>query len=253
MKSSGVGHVVLVSGGADSATVLAMANELYQEELKSGIDSHLVTFHCNYGQRTELRELTSYNRICDHYSIKAEDRYIIDIGYLTRIGGSCLTDKKISVPKDAEALKKKIVPVSYVPCRNLNLLAIASSIAAVKGSSNIWIGVVEQDSSGYPDCRGEFIDNANHAINCGLPDGHDVVIDAPLLTMKKSDIIAAGIKLQVPYHMTWSCYEDNFTACGECDSCRLRILSFEKNGICDPINYNRPWNEIVDFVKGFKE
>ena len=242
-------HVVLLSGGADSATVLGFAHQQFLAEIADGDNSKIYAFHCNYGQRTQQKELKCFNDLCKHYGIVEEDRFVIDIGYLKQIGASSLTDENIDVEKDGEALKKRYVPTSYVPFRNGNLLSIASSIASVKQAGSIWIGVVEQDSSGYPDCRVEFISFMNDAINAGLQDGHDLIIRAPIISMKKSQIIKHGIDLNVPYALTWSCYKNNDFACATCDSCRLRIKSFAELGLVDPIPYDRTWDECLDLVE----
>lgn len=232
------GHLVLLSGGADSATVLAIAHKDMENDIKEGFDSQLFTFHCNYGQKTEGKELQCYHLLCDHYKIPASNRFVIDISYLKAIGSSCLTDPTVKMDLTGDAIKKRYVPTSYVPFRNGNFLAIAGAIAASKKIGNIWLGVVEEDSSGYPDCRIEFISNFNHALNSGLPDGHDVVIQTPVISLEKVDIIKHGLSLGVPYEKTWSCYKSQKdVACGECDSCRLRLKSFFKAGVKDPIQY----------------
>lgn len=240
-----VGHVVLVSGGADSATVLGLAHRQYRKEFADGYQTHLYAFHCNYGQRTEQRELKAFRDLCAHYGITEDFQYIIDINYLKQIGKSALTDSSIEVPIDGHAVVNRYVPVSYVPFRNGNLLSIASSIASANRLSDIWIGVVQEDSSGYPDCRTEFISFMNDAINAGLPDGQDVIIRAPIIGMLKRDIIKHGREINVPYELTWSCYQSEDKACGKCDSCRLRVRSFNELGLVDSIPYAIPWKEAV--------
>lgn len=246
-----MGHIVSLSGGADSATVAGIAKDRHSREIAEGRESSFKVFHCNYGQRTQERELKSFNDICDFYGIPESDRIIIDISYLKQIGGSSLTDNSIDVDKTGIGIHSNKIPTSYVPGRNINLLAICSSIAAVHYSSDIWIGVVEQDSSGYPDCRASFIECMQSAINLGLPDGLDVVINTPLISLPKSEIIRIGMKIGVPYSLTWSCYESNDLACGECDSCKLRIKSFIENEVEDPITYKYDWATIKKMYRSW--
>jgi len=246
---SDVGHVVSVSGGADSATVLAMAKNRYDREVKDGIKSHLKAFHCNYGQRTEARELKAFHDLCDFYGIVDSDRIVVDMSFLKQLGGSSLTDNSIEVDVSADSLKSKKIPKSFVPGRNIIFLSMCSSVAAINNSSDIWIGVVEEDSSGYPDCRGSFIEAMQTAINEGMPSGTDFMINSPLIYAKKNEIIKLGTELCVPYELTWSCYKSSEKACGQCDSCKLRVKSFIKNGLIDPIEYEGGWDKIVEDYK----
>lgn len=239
-------HVVLVSGGADSATVLAMAHGVMRREKQEGFESKVVCFHCNYGQKTEERELASFKKLCEHFGIEESDQFVIDIGFLKQIGKSSLTDESVDIAQDGHAIENKYVPTSYVPFRNGNLLSIAGSIAAAYEATDIWCGVVQEDSSGYPDCRVEFIANFEVALNCGLPDGVDVVLHAPLVGMRKEQIINAGTELGVPYEHTWSCYKNNDKACGLCDSCRLRVASFARLESVDPIEYQDGWDKALE-------
>jgi 7-cyano-7-deazaguanine synthase len=230
-------HVVLLSGGADSATVLGIAAAKVAAEREAGRTSKLIAFHCNYGQITEMRELSCFRSLCEHYMIPNEHRYVVDIGFLKQIGGSSLTDASVAVESDGDAIVNARVPTSYVPFRNGNLLSIAAAVAAKHDATDIWCGVVDEDASGYPDCRPAFIEFMEAAINAGLPDGHDIVINAPLINAKKDQIIQAGNEMSVPYELTWSCYQGDQEACGVCDSCRLRVASFLKLGLDDPIKY----------------
>jgi len=218
--------IVLVSGGMDSCVTVAIANEKYE----------LALLHVSYGQRTEERELKSFYAIADHYGVKR--RLTASIEYLKKIGGSSLTDDNISV---SEAnLESKEIPTSYVPFRNTHLLAIAVSWAEVMGADKIFIGAVEEDSSGYPDCRKEYYQALNNLIKVGTkPDTHIEVI-TPLIDMKKNEIVSKGVELSAPLHLTWSCYKNTDKACGVCDSCALRIKGFKKAGIKDPIEYAIP-------------
>ena len=215
--------IVLVSGGLDSCVTAAIA---YQEHEMS-------LLHVNYGQRTEERELKAFNDIADHYSVKR--RLVTDIGYLKEIGGSSLTDKKIKI--EESQLNSKKTPSTYVPFRNTHLLSIATSWAEVIGVNQIFIGAVEQDSSGYPDCRLVYFKAFNQLIENGTkPDTH-ITIKTPVINLRKKDIIIKAIELKAPFHLTWSCYKNNTRACGVCDSCVLRLRGFEEAEVEDPIDY----------------
>jgi 7-cyano-7-deazaguanine synthase len=186
----------------------------------------LALLHISYGQRTEAREQKAFNDIADFYGVK--DRLDVSIAYLAKIGGSSLTDKKIAV---AEAdLDSKEIPTSYVPFRNANMLAIATSWAEVIGASSIYIGAVAEDSSGYPDCRPEFYAAFQQTINTGTKPDTDI-------HLTKAEIVKKGVELKAPLHVTWSCYRSEDLACGSCDSCALRLRGFEQAGLRDPIPY----------------
>ena len=187
--------------------------------------------HINYGQRTESRELKAFNEIADHYHV--DKKLVVDITHLSEIGGSCLTDQNIEVP-DAD-LENEDIPISYVPFRNANILAIATSWAEVLGATAIYVGAVEEDSSGYPDCRRSFFDAFENTIDTGTkPDTHIKII-TPLIALSKKDIVEKGIVLEAPLHLTWSCYQNEDIPCGECDSCALRARGFDEAGVRDPI------------------
>ena len=215
--------VVILSGGMDSTTAAFIAkNEGYE----------IIPLHFNYGQRTEKKELESFNKICDYLGIK--NRYIIDIPFFKQIGASALVDENIEVPTDGI---KPGIPVTYVPFRNGIFLSIAAAVAEKEGASAIYIGVVEEDSSGYPDCREEFINYMQKAINAGTKPETNIEIKTPLIHLKKEDIVKKAIEVGVPLELTWSCYKEEDEACGVCDSCRLRLKGFEKAGVKDPIKY----------------
>lgn len=215
--------IVLVSGGMDSCVAAAIAAQ-------KGEPAFL---HVNYGQRTEGRELKAFNDIADFYGVK--ERLSVDISHLRAIGGSALTDTKIDVPKGD--LGKSEIPVTYVPFRNAHLLAIAISWAEVLGATEVYIGAVQEDGSGYPDCRREFFDAFEKAAHLGTKPGSGISIITPLISMRKSDIVKKGLALGAPLPLTWSCYRDSRLACGECDSCLLRLRGFAEAGVQDPITY----------------
>ena len=187
--------------------------------------------HVNYGQLTEKRELTAFNEISDHY--KVNQRLVVDIPHLSEIGGSCLTDQNIPVPE--ADLSNPDIPVSYVPFRNANILSAAVSWAEVLNTIAIYIGAVEEDSSGYPDCRRVFYDAFEKTIEAGTkPDTH-IKILTPLIELSKQDIILKGNELKAPLNLTWSCYKKEDIPCGQCDSCTLRSRGFKQAGVRDPI------------------
>ena len=187
--------------------------------------------HINYGQRTESRELKAFNEIADHYHV--DKKLVVDITHLSEIGGSCLTDQNIEVP--GADLENEDIPISYVPFRNANILAIATSWAEVLRATAIYMGAVEEDSSGYPDCRRSFFDAFENTIDTGTkPDTHIKII-TPLIALSKKDIVEKGIVLEAPLHLTWSCYKNEDIPCGECNSCSLRASGFDEAGVRDPI------------------
>jgi 7-cyano-7-deazaguanine synthase len=222
--------VVLVSGGMDSCVTAAVANKEYR----------LAFLHVNYGQRTEARELRAFNEIADHY--KAEKRLTISIEHLKVIGGSALTDENIPVPEvdpsqPAIQNPQSAIPATYVPFRNAHLLSIAVSWAEVIGATKIFIGAVEEDSSGYPDCREVFYQAFNKVIEMGTKPETRIEIITPLIHLKKSAIVKEGMRHRAPLHLTWSCYQNNDRACGRCESCMLRLKGFKGAGVNDPISY----------------
>ena len=215
--------IVLLSGGMDSCVTAAIA----AQKGKAGF------LHVNYGQRTEGRELRSFIEIADFYGVK--ERLSVDISHLKAIGGSALTDRAIEVPKGG--LGSTEIPITYVPFRNAHLLAIAISWAEVLGATEVYIGAVEEDGSGYPDCTREFFDAFENAARLGTRPGSGIRIITPLIKMRKSDIVKKGLELGAPLQLTWSCYRDEDEACAECDSCLLRLRGFREAGVEDPIIY----------------
>jgi len=216
--------VVLLSGGMDSCVCAAIAVR----------ESRPAFLHVSYGQRTETRELDAFRAIADFYGVT--DRLEVRADYLKRIGGSSLTDTDQEV-EPAEGLGPG-VPATYVPFRNANLLAIATSWAEVLGADRVYIGAVEQDSSGYPDCRRVFFDAFSRAVDLGTRPETRIEVSTPLIGMSKPEIVRTGARLDAPFHLTWSCYVNSDTACGRCDSCTLRLRAFAAAGINDPIAYS---------------
>ena len=216
--------IILVSGGMDSCVTAAIA----QRE-----NSELAFLHISYGQRTEARERKAFNDLADHYGVKR--RLDISIEHLAKMGGSSLTDKNIAVTE--ADLTSTEIPTSYVPFRNANMLAIATSWAEVLGAEAIYIGAVAEDSSGYPDCRPEFYAAFQQTIDAGTKPDTQIQIRTPIIDLSKAEIVKKGIELDAPLHLTWSCYRSEDLACGTCDSCALRLRGFKIAGIKDPINY----------------
>ncbi|HRI03907.1 MAG TPA: 7-cyano-7-deazaguanine synthase QueC [Pyrinomonadaceae bacterium] len=222
--------ICLVSGGMDSCVTAAIARVECDD---------LAFLHISYGQRTEGRERRAFNDVADHYGV--EKRLDISIEHLAKIGGSSLTDENIAVT-EADLVSTEI-PTSYVPFRNANMLAIATSWAEVIGANAIYIGAVAEDSSGYPDCRPEFYAAFQQTINTGTkPDTH-IEIRTPIIQLSKADIVKKGVELDAPLHLTWSCYRSETLACGTCDSCALRLRGFEQAGVRDPIKYKEIGHE----------
>ncbi|MEQ8191748.1 MAG: 7-cyano-7-deazaguanine synthase QueC [Candidatus Eremiobacterota bacterium] len=214
--------IALVSGGMDSSVTAAIAGEDYE----------LALLHVNYGQKTELRELKAFHDIADFYDV--EKRLIVNIDYLKHIGGSSLTDDTMEI--STSGLSDEI-PSSYVPFRNTHIIAMAVSWAEVIGAEKIFIGAVEEDSSGYPDCTKSYYEAYNKLIEVGTKPSTHIEIITPVIDMKKSEIVKKGMALGAPLHLTWSCYGNSELACGECDSCLLRLRGFREAGVEDPIGY----------------
>jgi 7-cyano-7-deazaguanine synthase len=199
-------------------------------------DYEVFAVHFSYGQRTEARELQSAQSVAE--IIGARELLHLKIDLFRRIGGSALTDHSIAVP-DAPANESAIgneVPVTYVPFRNAHFLSAAVSWAEVLDAKTVFIGAVEQDSSGYPDCRPAYYDAFNRLIRMGTKDG-DIRIETPLIQMRKSEIVRLGVELGAPFHVSWSCYSGETEACGVCESCVLRLRAFRDAGAVDPIPY----------------
>jgi 7-cyano-7-deazaguanine synthase len=218
--------VCLVSGGMDSCVTAAVA---LRDEFEPAF------LHVSYGQRTEARERRAFAEVADFYGVGK--RLEVSIEHLARIGGSSLTDAKI--PVAAADIESKEIPASYVPFRNAHLLAIAASWAEVISAERIYIGAVAEDSSGYPDCRPEFFAAFNRAIETGTRPETKLEIKTPVIGLRKSEIVSLGIMLGAPLHLTWSCYRDGDEACGNCDSCALRLRGFREAGLGDPIPYQK--------------
>ncbi len=216
--------VCLVSGGMDSCVSAAIARS-------EGLETALL--HVRYGQRTQEREFRAFSEIADHWGVS--ERLVIELPHFKTIGGSALTDSRIVVPEDS--VDRPGIPVSYVPFRNANLLAAATSWAEVLSASRVYIGAVEEDSSGYPDCREVFFQAFNHVIRQGTRPETAIEIVTPLIHMSKAEIVRQGIELGAPLHLTWSCYQNEDLGCGRCDSCRLRLRGFAAAGARDPIPY----------------
>lgn len=218
--------VVAMSGGMDSCVTAALA-------LAEGYDVHAL--HISYGQRTEQRELQAFHAVCDALGIGS--RQVVSISHLRAFGGSALTDPGIAVP-EGEDPDRSGIPVSYVPQRNGNILFIAAAWAEVLGADSLWTGMVEDDSSGYPDCRRRFCDALERAIAEGNhDDSPDPTIVTPLIHLSKTEIVRRGVEVDAPLHLTWSCYQSEDEACGVCDSCQLRLRGFREAGVVDPIAY----------------
>lgn len=216
--------VVLLSGGMDSAVCAAIA---------AGRGYEISALHLDYGQRTREKELDCFHKIADYFG--AKEKLVVSVEHFSKIGASSLTDESIEVSK--AKLDSEEIPTSYVPFRNANLLAIAVSRAEVVGAEAIFIGAIEQDSSGYPDCRRSFFDAFEEAANLGTRPETGIKIITPLIDMCKKEIVLEGSRLGVPFEHTWSCYKSIGPACGECDSCALRLRGFARAGIDDPLLY----------------
>ena len=214
----------LVSGGMDSCVTAAIAKtENYR----------LAFLHVSYGQRTEARERRAFEELADHFDVPF--RLAVSIDYLTRIGGSSLTDPNMPVsPGNTQSAG---IPTSYVPFRNAHLLSIATSWAEVIAASRIYIGAVAEDSSGYPDCRPEFYESFQSAIETGTKPETHIEIRTPVISLRKAAIIKTGLELGAPLQLTWSCYRESERACGACDSCALRLRAFREAGVADPLPY----------------
>lgn len=195
-------------------------------------DYEVAAVHVSYGQRTEERERQSFLAICRRLNI--QDRLMVRNDALRQIGGSALTDASIDVPESEQVGQS--IPVTYVPFRNAHFLAVAVSWAEVLGAEKVYIGAVEPDSSGYPDCRPAYYEAFNDVVKSGTKDGR-IEILTPLIAMKKADIVRLGLELGAPFDLTWSCYGREDQACGVCDSCVLRLRAFHSAGSQDPIPY----------------
>ena len=216
--------ICLVSGGMDSCVTAAIAREENDE---------LAFLHVSYGQRTEQRERESFEALADHYDVKL--RLVVSLEQLARIGGSSLTDQ--SMPVTTANISAPGIPTSYVPFRNAHLMAAAVSWGEVIGARAIYIGAVAEDSSGYPDCRPEFYEAFQQVIDVGTRPETRIEVRTPVIHLRKSEIVRKGQELSAPLHLTWSCYQASERACGNCDSCALRLRAFREAGAVDPIPY----------------
>jgi 7-cyano-7-deazaguanine synthase len=215
--------VCIISGGMDSALAATIAK-------KEGYE--IIALHFNYAQKTEQKELECFNLIAK--DIDATKSYIIDLDFFKQIGATALIDDNLEIPTTGI---KPGVPITYVPYRNGIFLSIAAAVAQKHEASAIYIGVVEEDSSGYPDCRESFISSIQNSINLGLRDDSNLTIKTPLIHLSKAQIVKKSIEFGIKLEHTWSCYKNSDTACGLCDSCRLRLKGFKEAGLKDPIEY----------------
>ncbi len=223
--------VVCLSGGMDSTVCAALAAR----------DFDAYGLHVRYGQRTEARELQAAGEVAE--AVGLADLLVLETDLFRRIGGSALTDASIPVPEASPAGTEGLsqrhgpeIPVTYVPFRNAHFLAAAVSWAEVLGAQTVLIGAVEQDSSGYPDCRPAYYDAFNALVAQGTRDG-TIRVQTPLINLRKPEIVRLGVELGAPLHVSWSCYAGDRAACGVCESCALRLRAFAEAGVTDPIPY----------------
>ena len=226
MSESKSRAVISLSGGMDSCVCAAIAAETYET----------YALHFSYGQRTEARELESARAVAAALGIEHFLHLRLDL--FRKIGGSALTDVSIAVPDAPEVVGSEI-PVTYVPFRNAHFVSAAVSWAETIGAQAIYIGAVEPDSSGYPDCRPAYYEAFQQVIRMGTREGN-IRIETPLIHMRKREIVDLGVELGAPLHVTWSCYQGDAAACGVCDSCVLRLRAFAEAGVHDRIPYASP-------------
>ncbi|WP_297193302.1 7-cyano-7-deazaguanine synthase QueC [uncultured Campylobacter sp.] len=214
----------IMSGGMDSTLCAYLAK-------KEGYK--IIALHFDYSQRTEKKEKECFDKICELLAV--EKSYSLNTKFIEQIGANSLTDKSLNIPKNE--LNKNETPNTYVPFRNGIFLSIAAALAEVEKCEAIFIGVLEEDNSGYADCSKLFIEKAQNFINEGRASSIKTVIKTPLINLKKEDVVALAYKENVPLKYTYSCYEREDMACGECDSCLLRLKGFKKAGLKDEIRY----------------
>jgi len=214
--------IILVSGGLDSLVTASIAHDENDE---------VYFLHLNYGQKTEARELKSFQAICDYYH--PTDQRVIHLSYIKEFGGSSLVDENLLIPEERVTNE---LPSTYVPFRNGNFICVAVHYAETIKANRIYIGAVEVDGTAYPDCRQNFFLYLQTAINAGLKN-YSLEICTPLIKLSKSEIVRLGVERQVPFHLSWSCYSNNELACGKCESCYYRLKSFAACGCKDPIPY----------------
>lgn len=222
--------VIILSGGLDSTTCMGIA-------AKAGYELYPITF--DYRQR-QHREIVQAQKVAEYYGV-ADRHRVMDCGFLGAMGGSSLTDMAMQVR--TSGVEEDEIPNTYVPARNLIFLSLAAAFAEVVGAKALFIGVNALDYSGYPDCRPAFIDSFTKTLNLGTKAGvtsEDALsVEVPLIHLTKEEIIRLGVELDVPYHLTTSCYLGEEVACGVCDSCRLRLQGFQSNHVMDPIPYRQ--------------
>jgi 7-cyano-7-deazaguanine synthase len=225
--------IVLLSGGMDSCVCTAMALNRYGK-------GNVALLHASYGQRTEKRERTAFEQIAEFYGVA--QRLMVQLDHFRAIGSSALTDSNIAVPEnelDAAGHQGGVIPVTYVPFRNAHFLSVGVSWAEATGAGAIYIGAVAEDSSGYPDCRPEYYKVFQELIKVGTRPETHIEIVTPVIQLRKSEIIRKGLELGAPLALTWSCYQGEEAACGNCDSCLLRLRAFAEAGTVDPIPYQK--------------
>jgi 7-cyano-7-deazaguanine synthase len=198
-------------------------------------EHEVAMLHASYGQRTAAREQRAFHDIADAYGVPPERRLVVELSHLAAIGGSSLTDRSMALPEGD--LGREGIPTSYVPFRNANLLSIAASWGEVLSAPRIFFGAMEEDSSGYPDCRGVFIEAFNRLVEAGTRPETKLEVAAPLLHLTKAEVVRLGLRMGAPFHLTWSCYQNEDVACGRCDSCLLRARGFRDAGAEDPLRY----------------
>src|SRR3954467_7982007 len=206
--------VVLLSGGMDSCVSAAIAREDHGP-------ANVAFLHAGYGQRTQDRERRAFGEIADFYKVAAHDRLVVHLDHFRVIGGSALTDESIAVPENdlnSAGTHGTSIPVTYVPFRNAHFLSVAVSWAEAIGAGAIYIGAVAEDSSGYPDCRPEYYEAFQRAIDLGTKPETKIEISTPVIHLRKAEIIKRGAELGAPLDLTWSCYRAEDRACGRCDS-----------------------------------
>jgi len=216
--------VILASGGMDSATAAAVAQNR---------DYDLYMLHTSYGQQTESKEYECAKSQAEFFG--ATDFQHLTTNHLSKIGTSSLTDDEMDVTE--ADLESDEVPSSYVPFRNANLLSMAVSYAEANDCDAVFIGAHSEDFSGYPDCRPKFFDAFQQVVDVGTKDETEIRIEAPFVEWSKTDIAEVGTDLDVPYEVTWSCYRDEEPACGTCDACAFRLQAFQNIDVRDPIEY----------------
>lgn len=223
--------VVCLSGGMDSTVCATLAARDYDS----------FGLHFSYGQRTQARELQAARDVAK--AVGLQELMELETDLFRRIGGSALTDARIAVPDatsedagGASARQGAEIPVTYVPFRNAHFLSAAVSWAEVLGAKTVIIGAVEQDSSGYPDCRPAYYEAFNELIRMGTKEG-EIRVVTPLIELRKHEIVKLGVELGAPLHVSWSCYSGETEACGVCESCDLRLRAFSAAGVADPILY----------------